>query len=65
MYSLNQLAKDLIKNLDKSSVVMGHDKSFSSLEKSIKDSPLEDQEKESLLKKIIELDMAKSIGIDL
>jgi len=65
MYSLNQLAKDLIKNLHKTSVGMDYDNCFIKLEDSIKRSPLERHEKEYLLKRIIELDMAKGIGINI
>jgi len=65
MYSLNQLAKDLIKNLHKTSVGMDYDNCFVKLEESIKGSPLEKHEKEYLLERIIELDMAKGIGINI
>ena len=65
MYSLNQLAKDLITNLHKTSVGMDYDDCFIKLEESIKGSPLERHEKEYLLESIIELDMAKGIGIDI
>ena len=65
MYSLNQLAKDLIKNLHKTFVEMDYDNCFIKLEKSIKGSPLKKHEKEYLLERIIELDMAKGIGIDI